>query len=228
MLDQVRAIAFDSYGTLFDTAPLARAAARVAPGRGEELATLWRQKQLAYAWIRTLTGRYQDFWQITGDALSAAAAHLGTLLSRPARFRLLQTYLELPVFPDVPETVAALAGRAGRPGRPLRLGLLSQGTPEMLAAVIRRNGLEAYLAAVVSADAAQRYKPAPEPYRLLAGQLGAAPGEILYVTAHGWDLAGAVAAGFQTGWLNRQGEPPEALGVEPTVELTSLSALVQQ
>lgn len=218
-MDPIRGIAFDSYGTLFQTRPLEQAAEETWPGQGAELARRWREKQLDYAWVRSLTGSYLDFWHLSADALEGAAAELDLVLSPAIRSRLMRTYLTLPAYPDVRPALTAL--------QHLPSAVVSEGTPAMLQAVIQRNGLSRPLHVLVSADQVRSYKPAAPPYRWAAQRLGFSPAEILYVTAHSWDLAGAAAVGFQTAWLNRQGEPPEPLGVTPDREIRSLEELAE-
>ncbi len=49
----------------------------LARGRGEELAGLWRAKQLEYTWLRTGAGRYANFQAVTEAALRHAAQAIG-------------------------------------------------------------------------------------------------------------------------------------------------------
>ena len=60
-LDGVQACVFDAYGTLFDFASAAARCPDVPEDRRAALTTLWRDKQLQYAWLRTLENRYADF-----------------------------------------------------------------------------------------------------------------------------------------------------------------------
>ena len=63
-----QAILFDAYGTLFDVYAIAAEAERQFPGQGAALANLWRDKQIEYTRLRTLSGTYQPFDQVTRDA----------------------------------------------------------------------------------------------------------------------------------------------------------------
>ncbi len=62
---------------------------------------------------------------------------------------------------------------------------------------------------VLSVDAVRRFKPDPLAYRVAEDQLGAARGEIVFVSSNAWDAAGAAAFGLHSHWLNRGGRPPE-------------------
>ena len=73
----IKAIAFDAYGTLFDLHSVTALCDCKFPGQGAELSKLWRAKQLEYTWLRSLTGRYEDFWSVTESALTFACNSLG-------------------------------------------------------------------------------------------------------------------------------------------------------
>ena len=103
---------FDAYGTLFDVNAAAREVA-AEPGQ-EQLAALWpdlardwRRKQLEYSWLRTIAGRFIDFWEVTQDSLDWAMDAHG-LHDAALRARLLAVYKELPAYPEVPEMLRAL------------------------------------------------------------------------------------------------------------------------
>ena len=77
----IRACVFDAYGTLFDIASAVNARRDEIGPQADRLNALWRDKQLAYTWLRAAQGRHADFWQVTGDALDFALETLG--LDRP-------------------------------------------------------------------------------------------------------------------------------------------------
>lgn len=61
----IKAYVFDAYGTLFDVHSVLTCCEEQFPGHGAKLTTLWRTKQLEYTWLRSLMGRYEDFWSPT-------------------------------------------------------------------------------------------------------------------------------------------------------------------
>jgi 2-haloalkanoic acid dehalogenase type II len=137
----VSAYIFDAYGTLFDVhAAIARyrAAAGIDADRFSEI---WRTKQLEYTWTLTLAGHYADFWTLTERALDFAFARVPSV-DRRLRPKLLDAYLTLDAFPDTRTTLAALRAQG------LRLGILSNGTPRMLAAAVEAAGIAEHLDAV--------------------------------------------------------------------------------
>src|ERR1700756_4364563 len=64
-----KAVAFDGF-PIIDAQPVFAKVEAIFPGWGTELGNVWRTRQFEYCWLRTLGGRYVDFWQATEDALS--------------------------------------------------------------------------------------------------------------------------------------------------------------
>jgi 2-haloacid dehalogenase len=164
-------------------------------------------------------GTYVDVWAVTESALRYTMRRLGLHASETELRRLMEAYLSLAPFPEVP---AALARLAGRPR-----AVLSNGAPSMLAAAVASSGLAAHLEHVISVDAVRTYKPSPRVYALGPGTLGIPASELLFVSSNGWDVAGGKAFGFQVIWVNRQGAPLEELGVTPDLEVRDLQELAQ-
>lgn len=216
--ERIRACVFDAYGTLFDVASAAEAGRATLGDAATALAALWRRKQLEYTWLRSLMGVYSDFWQVTGDALDYALQALGR--TDPAlRTRLMEAYLTLAPYPEVPGVLRRL-GRAG-----IARAILSNGSPAMLSAAVSAAGIGSELAAVLSVDIIRVYKPDPRVYRLAANSLGIAPGEICFLSANAWDVAGAAHFGFQAVRVDRTGEPAERLPGRPTATIPDLDGL---
>jgi 2-haloacid dehalogenase len=213
---RVDAVLFDAYGTLFDVHSVVEAARAVTADPGA-LSAAWRQKQLEYTWLRSLMGRYEDFWAVTEAALVFAGRRLGLDLAPAERARLLETYLRLEPFPEVR---AALARLSGRP-----LGILSNGSPRMLDSVVAHAGLAGAFRVVLSVDAVRVYKPAPAVYALGAAALALPATAIGFVSSNAWDVAGAKAFGFRVAWVNRSGAPAEELGVAADLEVRDLTEL---
>lgn len=218
VLRDIEACVFDAYGTLLD---LGSATARVAAELGDKAETLgavWRTKQLEYTWLRSLMGRYADFWQVTGDALDYALETVG--LSDPGlRARLMAQYRALDAYPDVAPALARLRA-AG-----LRTAILSNGAPDMLAAGVASAGLDRHLDAVLSVDALGIYKPHPSAYQLACDHFGLDRRRIAFVSSNPWDVAGAASFGLRVVWLNRFGRAAERLPGTPEAVIEGLDAL---
>ena len=215
-MSPIRGYVFDAYGTLFDVHSVIEAG-RAITADPATLSAAWRQKQLEYTWLRALMGAYVDFWEVTEAALRHALRRLGLTPSAAQVRHLMDAYLSLACFPEVP---AALERLAGRPR-----AVLSNGSPTMLAAAVASSGLARYLDHVISVDAVRTYKPSPLVYALGPGALGIPAGELLFVSSNGWDAAGAKAFGYQVAWCNRTDAPEEELGVRPDVVVRTLDQL---
>ncbi len=195
MLD---AVLFDVNETLLDVRALDPAFAR-AFGDAEARAA-WFGHLLQTGLVTALLGPYVPFGQLAADALDAVAADRGVTLADADRDALLQAVRELPPHADVLPALGALKD-AG-----FRLAALSNGGPDVLPAQLAHAGLAEHFDHVLSAHAAARLKPAPEPYAYAARTLGLAPEAVAFVAAHGWDVAGAKRAGFTTAFIDRPGQ----------------------
>jgi len=205
-----KAVLFDVYGTLLDVYSVALTAEQMFPGEGEKFARLWRDKQIEYSRLVSMSGRYRPFWQLTRDALQFCAEALGLALDTGGEDRLMNQYRHLSAFPENRAVLRTLADRG------VRCGVLSNGDPEMLAVSIRSAGLSDLLDPVLSVHATRRFKTDPAAYALGPVALGLPACEILFVSSNCWDVVGAAWYGFTTLWVNRAGAPLERLGQEPT------------
>jgi len=214
----VQACVFDAYGTLFDFASAARGCADVLGDGIDRLTALWRDKQLQYTWLRALQGQHADFWQVTGDALDFTLATLG--IDKPGlRGRLMDLYLRLDAFPEVPDVLRHLRN-AG-----MRTAILSNGSPTMLDAVVKTSGLDALLDAVLSVEAVGVYKPHPKVYQLAVDRLAVPAAAIAFQSSNAWDAYAASAFGMRVVWCNRYGAQPERLPGAPDRTVRSLAEL---
>jgi 2-haloacid dehalogenase len=211
-----RAVLFDAYGTLFDVYSVGLAAEQLFPGSGERLAQAWRDKQIEYSRLCSMSGRYQPFWDLTRAALQFCAERLGLALTAEAEQRLLNEYRHLSAFPENHAVLAELKQRG------VRAGILSNGDPEMLASAVKSAGMATLLDPVLSVHATQRFKTDPAAYAIGPAALGLPARDILFVSSNGWDAIGATWYGFTTLWVNRGGLPLERLGTTPTSTGTSL------
>ena len=215
-----RAVLFDAYGTLFDVYSVALLAEQLFPGQGEPLSRLWRDKQIEYTRLLTMSApdgaRYRPFWQVTLAGLRQAAAQLGLALPAATEDRLMNQYRHLSSFPENRDLLLALKQRG------IRAGILSNGDPEMLAVAVKSAGFEQLLDPLLSVHAVRRFKTDPAAYALGPEALQLPARDILFVSSNGWDAIGATWFGYITLWVNRGGLPLEHLDTEPTRTGSSL------
>ncbi len=217
-LQGIRACVFDAYGTMFDFASAAARCPDIPEDQRVALTSLWRDKQLQYTWLRSLQGRYADFWQVTGEALDFTLDSLG--IATPAlRERLMGLYETLSAFPEVADTLRQLRA-AG-----FVTAILSNGSPQMLDAAVRAAGLHDLLDAVLSADAVRVFKTHPKVYEYGLQQLGLRADQVSFQSSNGWDAYAASAFGMRVVWCNRYGQRREHLPGAPDHEVRSLAEL---
>ncbi len=214
-----RAVLFDAYGTLFDVYSVAQLAESIFPGQGSALSLLWRDKQIEYTRLVTTSNdgqHYQPFWDLTRAGLRYAARRLRLDLGQRSEERLMQQYLALSAYPENLEVMRGLRSRG------VVTGILSNGSPAMLEAVVRSAGLDGPLDHVLSVDSVRKFKTHPEAYALGPRATGLEVGQIAFVSSNAWDALAASWYGYRTLWVNRSDLPFEELGTRPEHEGSSL------
>jgi 2-haloacid dehalogenase len=215
-----KAVAFD-FLVLFNPDSVAAEVDAVFPGRSRDLIPLWRTRQFEYTWLRTVSGRYVDFEQVTSDSLLVTARLLGLAPTEAQRQRLVDAYLRLQPWPDAAETLRRL-DEAG-----VRVIALANFSPRMLEANTGRAGFRSRFEALVSTDAARRYKPDPRAYQLGLDRLKLSKQDVLFAAFAGWDAAGARTFGYPTMWVNRTHQPTEELGAHADRSSPDLHGLLE-
>lgn len=218
-LDNIKACVFDAYGTLFDFNSAARHARDSLGDKADAFSALWRTKQLEYTWLRACMGKHAPFWQVTGDALDYSLETLG-FDDAALRDRLMNLYLELDAFPEVPQMLKDLKA-AG-----LKTAILSNGDPRMLDAAVANSGIGGDLDAVLSVEDVGVYKPHFSVYQLAVDTLGVPADQISFQSSNAWDAVGAATFGMKVIWCNRYGQRRERLTAQPDAEITDLSQML--
>lgn len=214
----VRACVFDAYGTIFDFATAAARCPDIPEESRAALTALWRDKQLQYTWLRTLQGRYVDFWQVTGDALDFALDSLA--MRKPGLHeKLMELYRTLGAFPEVIDVLRALrqSGYA--------TAILSNGSPAMLEAAVAGAGLSGLFDAVLSVDSVGVFKTHPRVYQYALDQLAVPASAVCFQSSNGWDAYAASDFGMRVVWCNRYGQQPERLPGSPDHVIRTLAEL---
>ena len=199
----VKAVVFDAYGTLYDVQSVAEVTEDAFPGYGEIITQVWRIKQLEYSWLRSLMRRYQDFAAVTRDSLSYTLRCLGLNYDAETFEGIIEKYLHLDLYPDALASLGAMKDR--------KLAILSNGSPDMLDALVRSSGLDRVLDATISVDANKVFKPSPEAYALIESTLHVPPAEVLFISSNPWDVCGAKSFGLNVAWIERV--TPEAMAL---------------
>jgi 2-haloacid dehalogenase len=223
------AILFDAYGTLFDVFSIGALLEQYYPQQGAALAAAWRDKQIEYTRLVTTSNggvHYRPFDELTLAALQTVCAKFAVPLSHAQENALMAQYLQLTAFSDARSTLQALKARG------VTTGILSNGTPAMLAGATQSAGLTEVLDHVLSVDTLNppQYKTTPRAYALGTAATGLVAQDILFVSSNAWDALGAAWFGYRTVWVNRANAPWEALGTltntRPAHTISQLSELL--
>lgn len=217
----LKAILFDAYGTLLDVHTAIMRHQHHLGGAAMEISALWRQKQLEYTWTLSLAQRYRPFDEVTAAALDFALAQHG-IDDTQLRRDLLAAYRHLAPYADVDPTLKALSKRG------LRLGVLSNGTDEMLRTAFGAVQLDDLLNPLLSVEESRIYKPDPRVYAMAARHLGLSPGMIGFVSSNAWDAMGAASFGFRVYWLRRRKGPVEYDLTALATPIATLSEIASQ
>lgn len=209
-----RVIVFDVNETLLDLRALDPIFVRLFgdPAARQE----WFGQMLQSALVATVTNAYRDFGTLGLAALDMVAARRGAAISDDDRRALRDGMRTLPPHPEVRQSLERLRD-AG-----LRLATLTNSTAEVGEAQLSNAGLRGLFEQALSADAVQRLKPAPEPYRMAAERLGVPISQIRLVAAHAWDIAGALRAGCAAAFVARPGKVLDPSAPQPDIVATDL------
>ena len=215
----VKGIVFDMYGTVVDVGAVAAACHEVA---SDPVAfnTQWRAKQLEYTFLRSLMGRYRNFWKVTEEALEFTIQRFAIQVTSEQRRRLMDAWLRPTPYPEVAAALARLKEK-------YMLAILSNGTAKMLLTGLNQTGLRQYFRRIMSADSVELYKPSPRVYQLALKHMHLKKSEILFVSSNSFDVAGAKNFGFKVCWITRTGIPLDPLGPKPDLVARSFDDLVK-
>lgn len=203
-----KAIAFDGF-VIFDPRPVQMLLTELLAEKGVEFGTIWRSKQFEYTWLRTVSGKYKNFWEVTEDALKYTVKKTGVSLSTDNKQQLMQKFLELNIWPE------AIQGLKELKQQGYRLAFLSNFTKEMMQVNIQNNKLQEYFEFQLSTDLVTAFKPSPLAYQMGINAFNLRKEEILFAAFGAWDATGAKSFGYPTYWVNRQHVPLEELDVTP-------------
>jgi 2-haloacid dehalogenase len=225
----IRLVVFDAYGTLFDVYCVSEMAESVFPGQGAALSVLWRDKQIEYSRLISMsdplnpTGsrHYQSFWDLTRLALQYSCQRLKLELTPSIQKLLMDQYSQLKAFPENLEVLQSLK-QSG-----MRCAILSNGSPDMLKTAITSAGMMGLIDKVLSVDEVRHFKTSPQSYGLVADHYPNDIREVLFVSSNSWDVLGATWFGFKTFWVNRQGLPFETLGPRPSYSGNNLKDILE-
>ena len=218
-MDVVKVCIFDAYGTLFDVNAACRELSKEVGEQWQELATLWRLRQVEYTWLRNSMNEYINFWNITEDALEYAMETLN-MKNEELKNKLLDLYLKLEAYPEVDKVLTQLKKEG------YQTGILSNGSEEMLASAVKNAKLENLLDKVLSVEKCKVYKPSSKVYDLVEKEFKINKINCAFFSSNAWDMHAAAHYGFKTIWVNRFEGNLEKLPGKPYKIVQTLEKIV--
>ena len=218
-MENVKAIIFDAYGTLFDVNSAAEKCKDKIGDKWERFANFWRTTQLEYTWLRSLMDRHKDFWQVTEDSLDKSMKVFD--IDPSMRNELLNLYKVLSPFKEVPETLKTLKEKK------FKLAILSNGTPSLLDELVKSNNLDNLFDDIFSIEQVGVYKPSSRVYDMPIKKYNINKSEIAFLSANTWDVSGGGNYGYQSIWVNRNNNIFDNLDFKPKYQITDLNKLTQ-
>jgi 2-haloacid dehalogenase len=195
--NSIPVLAFDVYGTLIDPFHMEEHLRAFFGEQAREASELWRTKQIEFSFRRALMKKYRDFNVCTAQALSYVGAQLGVALSATTRRDLLDQYLRLPAYADVPSALENLEARG------FKLVACSNGTEAAVRGLLKRAGVLSRFSKIVTVDTLRTFKPDPEVYKYLAKQARSHKKNVWMISTNPFDVIGAKACGLRTVWVQR-------------------------
>ena len=218
-MENVKAIIFDAYGTLFDVNSAAEKCKDKIGDKWERFANFWSTTQLEYTWLRSLMDRHKDFWQVTEDSLDKSMKVFD--IDPSMRNELLNLYKVLSPFEEVPETLRTLKEKK------FKLAILSNGTPSLLDELVKSNNLDNLFDDIFSIEQVGVYKPSSRVYDMPIKKYNINKNEVAFLSANTWDVSGGGNYGYQSIWVNRNNNIFDNLDFKPKYQITDLNKLIQ-
>ena len=217
-MEKTKVCIFDAYGTLFDVNAACRELSIEVGENWEELATLWRLRQVEYTWLRNSMNEYIDFWKITSDALDYAMETLN-IKNIKLRDELLSLYLKLEAYPEVKSILEDIKKKG------LKTAILSNGNHIMLETAVMNANIKTLIDEILSVDECKVYKPTSIVYDLVEKKMGVNKQNVLFFSSNAWDMHAASNYGFKTIWVNRFNSTLEKLPGKPDQIINSLEQI---
>ncbi|TDT47172.1 2-haloacid dehalogenase [Maribacter spongiicola] len=200
MKTKPKVLFFDVNETLLDLTKVQKKVGGALGGR-EDLLSLWFTTMLQYSLVTSASGQYKPFGHIGAAALEMVAANVDIFISEEeARKIIAESMGNLPTHPEVKEALTQLKN-AG-----YKLVAFTNSSKGGLKKQFEYAGLIEYFDEMLSVEPTGKFKPFTETYAWGAKQMGVELEECMLIAAHGWDVAGALWAGWRAAFIGRPGQ----------------------
>lgn len=182
----------------------------------------WFMQTLQLAMAAVLTNAYEDFGVQADTGLEMTARHYKVSMLGEEKNLILSALRKLRPFPEVGQNLQRLRD-AG-----LRLATLTNSTAQTAEAQLTYAGLRDHFEQVISTDEIRCFKPAQEVYHLAARRMGVEPGQVRLVSAHDWDVTGALRAGCAAAFVARPGQVLNPFGPQPDIRGADMGEVAEK
>jgi len=217
-MENVKAIIFDAYGTLFDVNSAAEKCKDKIGDKWEGFANFWRTTQLEYTWLRSLMKRHKNFWEVTEDSLNKSMSAFN--IDKSMKNELLDLYKKLNTFPEVKDVLNKLKEKN------YKLAILSNGTPTLLNELVKSNNLDNIFDDIFSIEEVGIYKPDSNVYDMPIKKYKIQKEEVAFLSANTWDVSGGGNYGYNAIWVNRNNNIFDNLDYKAKNEVKNLNHLL--
>ncbi|WP_265110800.1 haloacid dehalogenase type II [Halosolutus halophilus] len=219
-VDDIETITFDSFTTLVDVLGSTDRVLRQYVDDPDPIVTRWRTRAVEYRMLCNFVGAYEPYQRTTRQALKYALAVHDVELSEETIDAVANVFRQLDVFGDVADSFEQLDD-AG-----YDLYIVSNGEPELLDAIVERADVDDHVIDTISADEIEIYKPDAAIYQHASNRTDTPLENVVHVATPWYDVFGAMNAGMQAVWVNRQDLPWETYDGEPDLIVDDLFEFV--
>ncbi len=207
---------FDVNETLLDLTKMKKQVGEALNGR-EDLLSLWFTTMLQYSLVTTASGQYEHFGHIGAAALQMVAANNGITISEDeARNVILNSLRGLPAHPEVKAALSQLKKDG------YKLVSFTNSSNEGVKKQFESAGLTDYFDECLSVEGIGKFKPFTDVYNWGARKMGVKPEACMLIAAHGWDVAGALWAGWRAAFVARPGQQLFPLALQTEINESDL------
>lgn len=212
---------FDVNETLLDLSPVKKQIG-IALGGREDLLSLWFTTMLQYSLVVSASGKYKPFTHIGAATLQMIAANNDIVIKEEdARKIIVAAMQNLPAHPEAKEALKQLK-KAG-----YKLVAFTNSSNEGLKNQFKNAGLTDYFYDLLSVEDAGKFKPFTNTYVWGAHKMGVQLEDCMLIAAHGWDVAGALWAGWRAAFVSRPGQQLFPLAPETEIVANDLKKVAE-
>ncbi|MEE2802365.1 MAG: haloacid dehalogenase type II [Bacteroidota bacterium] len=215
-LERPKVLFFDVNETLLDLTQMKTQVGKALNGR-DDLLSLWFTTMLQYSLVTTSSGQYEHFGYIGAAALQMVAKNNGIdITESQAREVIVEALRGLPAHPDVKNALADLKNDG------YKLVSFTNSSNAGVKKQFESAGLTDFFDERLSVEDIGKFKPFRETYEWGARKMGIKPNEAMLIAAHGWDVAGALWAGWRAAFISRPGKQIFPLAPKTEINETDL------